>query len=83
MLSDLLLLPLTGPLHGVEWVAKRIKDQVDHELYSEESIRARLFALNERLDNQEISEEEFETEEAVLLEQLEAADAERREESDE
>jgi hypothetical protein len=80
MLSDLLLLPITAPLHGVEWVARRIKDQVDHELYSKESIRDRLYALNERLDNHEISEEEFADEEAVLLEQLEAAEAEERDE---
>jgi hypothetical protein len=80
MLSDILLFPLTAPLHGVEWVARRIKDQVDHELYSEQSIRDRLYALNERLDNHEISEEEFADEEAVLLEQLERAQAEQRDE---
>jgi hypothetical protein len=80
MLSDILLFPLTGPLHGVEWIARRIKDQVDHEVYSEESIRKRLVALNERLDNHEISEEEFEAEEAVLLDQLDQLEAERAEE---
>jgi gas vesicle protein GvpG len=80
MLSDILLFPITGPLRGMEWVARRIKDQVDHDVFSPESIRGRLHALNERLDNGEISEEEFATEEAVLLDQLERAEAERREE---
>jgi hypothetical protein len=80
MLSDLLLFPITGPLRGVEWLARKIKDQVDDEFYSEKAIRKRLFALNERLDNGEISEEEFEAEEAELLELLERAEADRRDE---
>jgi hypothetical protein len=80
VLSDILLFPITGPLRGVEWVARRIKDQVDHDLFSPESIRGRLHALNERLDSGEISEEEFATEEAELLDQLERAEAERRDE---
>lgn len=83
MLSDILLFPLTAPLHGVEWVARRIKDRVDDEFFSEKAIQERLYVLNERLDNQEISEEAFEAEEAELLELLESAEAERREQSDE
>ena len=79
MLSDLLLFPVTGPLHGVEWIARQIKEQVDSELYGVESVRDRLYALNERLDKHEISEEEFADEEAVLLELLERAEAERGE----
>ncbi|MGN6110892.1 MAG: gas vesicle protein GvpG [Kofleriaceae bacterium] len=83
MLSDILLFPLTGPLRGVEWVARRIKDRVDDEFFSEKSIQERLYVLNERLDNHEISEEDFEAEEAELLDLLESAEAERREQSDE
>jgi cytochrome c-type biogenesis protein CcmH/NrfG len=83
MLSDLLLFPITGPLRGVEWLARKIKDQVDEELYSEKSLRKQLYALNEQLDKGEITEEEFEAAEAVLLEQLERAEAERRDESNE
>ncbi|NVB79679.1 MAG: gas vesicle protein GvpG [Kofleriaceae bacterium] len=83
MLSDILLFPITGPLHGVEWVARRIKDQVDHEVFSEQALRNRLHDLNERLDNHEISEEEFEAQEADLLDQLDRLEAERREELDE
>lgn len=83
MLSDILLFPVTGPLRGVEWLARKIKDQVDDELFSEKSIRRRLYALNERLDNHEISEEDFEEQEAELLELLERAQAERSEELNE
>lgn len=83
MLSDLLLFPITGPLRGVEWLTRKIKDQVDEELYSEKSLRKQLYALNEQLDKGEITEEEFEAAEAVLLEQLERAEAERRDESNE
>lgn len=83
MLSELLLFPVTGPLRGVEWLARKIKDQVDDELYSEKSIRQRLYALNERLDRGEITEEAFEAEEADLLDLLERAESEIRDESNE
>jgi hypothetical protein len=83
MLSDILLFPITGPLRGVEWLAKKIKNQVDDEVFSEKAIRKRLYALNEQLDNGEISEDDFEAEEAALLDELERAEAERREERNE
>jgi hypothetical protein len=83
MLTDLLLFPITGPLHGVDWIARKIKEQVDDEMFSDKAIRKRLYALNQQLDNHEITEEEFEAQEAELLELLERAEAERREESNE
>jgi Gas vesicle protein G len=72
LLKELVLLPL-APVRGVVWVADRIADQVDREMYGEEAIRRRLLELQLMHDVGEIDDETFEQEEDELLEALEVA----------
>jgi hypothetical protein len=69
-LTTLLGLPIAAPLFGLGWLARRIAEAADHEMYSAESIQAELLALERRLDDGEIDLADFETEEARLLEVL-------------
>ncbi len=67
LLMDLLTLPFMGPVKGVAWIAEKIVEQAEKELYSEEAIRGKLMELELRYDLGEISEDDFlETEEALL-----------------
>lgn len=67
LLFDLLTFPLMGPVKGVAWIAGKIAEQAEKELYSEEAIRGKLMELELRYDLGEISEDDFlETEEALL-----------------
>ncbi|MFE1786028.1 gas vesicle protein GvpG [Streptomyces sp. NPDC059506] len=70
LLTGILLLPL-APVRGVAWLAERVNEAAEHELYDPSVLRARLAALNEALDNGEIGTEEFEREEERLLDLLE------------
>ena len=72
-LFDLLTLPVTGPLKGFLWIAEKISDQVDNELYNEEKIRGQLMELELRLDLDEISEEDYLRAEEELLDRLRIA----------
>ncbi|MEU1332590.1 gas vesicle protein GvpG [Streptomyces sp. NPDC005865] len=70
LISGLLLLPL-APVRGVGWVADRLIEAAEDEMYSPDSVRARLAALNEALDEGEIDLDHFEREEEKLLDLLE------------
>ncbi|GGT05006.1 gas vesicle protein [Streptomyces kurssanovii] len=70
LLTGILLLPL-APVRGVAWLAERVNDAAEHELYDPSVLRARLAALNEALEGGEISTEAFEREEERLLDLLE------------
>ncbi|GAA3139828.1 gas vesicle protein GvpG [Streptomyces rectiviolaceus] len=72
LISGLLLLPL-APARGVIWVAERLQDAAERELYDPGVIRAQLVALNQDLDEGHISLSEFEVEEERLLDRLYAA----------
>ncbi|MGW7066971.1 gas vesicle protein GvpG [Streptomyces sp. NPDC054855] len=70
LISGILLLPL-APIRGVGWVADRLIEAAEAELYSPDSVRARLAALNEALDQGDIDLDQFEREEEHLLDLLE------------
>ncbi|MEV0522147.1 gas vesicle protein GvpG [Streptomyces sp. NPDC050439] len=70
LISGILLLPL-APIRGVGWVADRLIEAAETELYSPDAVRARLAALNEALDQGEIDLDQFEREEEHLLDLLE------------
>jgi len=72
-LIDLLTFPLMGPVKGVVWIAEKIAEQADKELYSEEAVRGKLLELELRYDLGEISEEEYLEGEETLLRLLRAA----------
>jgi hypothetical protein len=69
-LLDLLTLPVTGPIKGVIWIAEKVTEQAEKELYDEDAVRGKLMELELRYDLGEISEEEYLAAEEALLERL-------------
>ena len=70
LLMDLIALPVTGPIKGVMWIAQKLVEQAEKELYDSGAIRAQLMELELRYDLGEISEEEYLTAEEELLVRL-------------
>ena len=73
LLLKLLALPVEGPIRGVVWLAERVIDQVEQELYDEQSIRSQISELEMRHDLGEIGEEEYVLTEQDLFDRLEKA----------
>jgi len=69
-LIDLLTFPVMGPIKGVVWIAEKVAEQADMEMYDEDKVRGQLMELELRYDLEEISEEEYLAAEEALLEQL-------------
>lgn len=72
LITGLLTLPL-APVRGTVWLAERIKEQAEAELYDEDVIRSQLMDIEAAREAGEISEEEAAQAEDVLLERLIAA----------
>ena len=85
LLSELLMLPVTGPIRTVEFVTKRVNDQVEAEYLNEGKAQADLLELSLRYDRGEINDDEFKQQEAAILAHLNDIrayrEAERREQS--
>ena len=79
LLSGLLLLPITGPVHGLRFVLEQIQARVDAELMDKGHVTAELMAIALRHDLGEISDEEYAEQEAALLDRLNAIRAYRAE----
>ena len=69
-LIDLLTFPVLGPIKGVIWIAEKVAEQAEKELYDEDAVRGQLMELELRYDLGEISEEEYLEAEEALLERL-------------
>jgi hypothetical protein len=85
LLSDVLLLPVTGPVRGLRFIAEQVKEQVDAELDPRrraEQVEAELVRLSVRRDLGQISADEYAAQEAALLAQLNALRAELRGETE-
>jgi Gas vesicle protein G len=74
LITGLLTLPL-APVRGTVWLAERIQEQAEAELYDEDAIRARLMEIDAAREAGEIGEEEATRAEDELLERLVAARA--------
>jgi Gas vesicle protein G len=78
LLSDLLL-PVTGPVWGLRFIAAQVKEQVDAKwdpAWRAQQVQAGLIRLNMRRDLGQISADEYAAQEAALLAQLSALRAE-------
>lgn len=71
-LFDALTFPVLGPIRGVIWVTEKIAEEANRELYDEDAVRDQLMKLELRYDLGEISEEEYEEAEKLLLGRLNA-----------
>ena len=72
MLAGLLLFPITGPLYGLRFIVEQIQAELDAELLGEGHLEGELMALSVRHDFGEISDVEYATQEAAILQELNA-----------
>lgn len=75
LLTRLLTLPVSGPL----WVMEKVVEEAERAYYDEGAIRAQLTQLEVAYEAGELSEEELEEAEDILLERLREARARRGE----
>ena len=69
LISGLLTLPL-APVRGTIWIAERIQEQAENELYDESAIRAGLLELEAAREAGDFDEDELTAAEDALLERL-------------
>jgi len=68
IIDDILL----SPLKFAVWIAAKLRDSAYQEMTDESRVHEELLALQMRYEMGEISEEEYEKDEAGLMERLEA-----------
>ena len=73
MLLNLLTAPLGMPFSGFKFILNQIAQMAERELLDEENIRNDLLLLQVRLDEGEISEEEYLAQEAEIMSRLRLA----------
>jgi hypothetical protein len=69
LITGLLTLPL-APVRGTVWLAERIQEQAEAELYDETAIRAGLLELEQARESGEMDETEIAQAEDALIERL-------------
>jgi hypothetical protein len=69
LISGLLLLPL-APVRGTVWLAERIQEQAEAELYDESAIRDGLLELEAAREAGELDEDEIAEAENALIDRL-------------
>ena len=70
LLTDVLMSPVTGPVHGFEFILNTIKDQVESEGLDESKVQGELMQLGLRAQAGEIDEAEYQAQEDALLAKL-------------
>ncbi|MEI6422261.1 MAG: gas vesicle protein GvpG [Lentisphaerota bacterium] len=66
ILDDILL----SPLKGLVWLAEKVDEVAQKELYDKDTLKAKLMELQLRFELDEITEAEYTRQEAELLERL-------------
>jgi len=69
---DLLTSPVLGPIRGVHWLATKVAEAAESEVLDESKVRGELMEIQIRLEMGEITEEEYDEQEKVLVERLNA-----------
>jgi hypothetical protein len=69
LISGLLTLPL-APVRGTVWLAERIQEQAEEELYDESAIRAGLLEIEAARQTGTLDEQELAAAEDALIERL-------------
>ncbi|MBV9001063.1 MAG: gas vesicle protein GvpG [Solirubrobacterales bacterium] len=84
LFTGLVTLPL-APVRGVVWVAEQVMEEMERELYDEDSIRRGLLQLELDFDDGLLDEDERRVREEALLERMaisQAGDAYELEEAE-
>ncbi len=71
-LVDLLTMPALGAPRLVHWLARTLVEQTERELLDEGRVRGQLLELQEQSDSGALTEEEYDRQEAILLDRLKA-----------
>jgi gas vesicle protein GvpG len=69
LFKELALLPL-APVRGTAWVAEKITEEAERQLYEEDSIRREMLQLEIDADEGRLGEKEREAKEEELLDRL-------------
>jgi hypothetical protein len=69
LFTGLITLPL-APVRGVVWVAERVAEEVERELYDEGNIRRQLLQLELDHEDGKLSDEDRNAQEEILLQRL-------------
>jgi hypothetical protein len=77
LLTGVLTLPL-APVRGLAWVAEKLQDEAEDQLYNEDRIRAELLQLELDSDDGLVDDAERMTRENDLFARLEVANMRRR-----
>ena len=72
LLKTLLSAPVRAPVQGFFWVAGKLAEKLEAEVYDPKKIQKELEDLQLRYDLGQISEDELEQGETVLLDRLKA-----------
>src|SRR5437762_6452228 len=67
LLDDILLLPITLPVSGFNWIMKQIQTMANEELLNDQVWKERLIELQMMLEVGEISEADYALEEAQVF----------------
>jgi len=70
LLLDVLTMPVLGVPRLVHWVAKEIAEEVERQELDEVKLQGQLLDLQMRYELGEIDDEQYTTEEEILLEKL-------------
>jgi hypothetical protein len=70
LLDDILLLPITLPVSGFNWVLRQIQTMADEELINDQPWKERLIELQMMLEVGDITEEQYKQEEAQVFQAL-------------
>ena len=73
MLLKLMMAPLTAPLAGFKFVLHQVGELAENEMYGEDHLREELLELQLRLDEGEITEDEYTAQEADIMARLRVA----------
>lgn len=71
-LVDLLLPQFFIPVKGIDWIARKLYETAEKDITDVGVIQSQLLELQMRYELEEISEEEYDRQEKLLLDRLEA-----------
>lgn len=72
LLTNLLLFPLMGPVHGVAFIARQVQEAAEAGLLDEDQVQAELLSLSMQHAAGGLSDAEYEAYETELLDILDA-----------
>lgn len=70
LISDVVLLPITGPVRGLRFVLEAIQDELEAEMLNEQKIQGALLELDLRHEARQVSDAEYEQQQSELMERL-------------